>query len=99
MYKSYSDKSYVLSSLQAFLIATISACAVGSLLFNTSFEPIEIILLFLSTIAAPNGPPFFSSIPLLADLIASFIILFIFAFSSHLFDILSYYKTFFHIFI
>src|SRR5262249_5197262 len=42
-------------------MATISACAVGSLLEVTSFQPSEMILLF-RTITAPNGPPLFARI-------------------------------------
>ena len=40
--------------MQAFLIATISPCAVGSLLTVTLFMPSEIILSFC-TITEPNG--------------------------------------------
>ena len=42
-------------------MATISACAVGSLLEVTSFQPSEMILLF-RTMTAPNGPPLFARI-------------------------------------
>src|SRR5258707_3142167 len=46
------------SSAQARRMATISACAVGSLLDVTSFQPSEMIVL-LRTMTAPNGPPLF----------------------------------------
>ena len=54
----------VLSLLHAFLIATISACAVGSFLFVTSLNPSDIISLFF-TITHPKGPP--SSFKLIID--------------------------------
>src|SRR5215467_1713672 len=47
------------SSVQARRMATISACAVGSLLDVTSFQPSEMIVLF-RTMTAPNGPPLFA---------------------------------------
>src|SRR5262249_53483430 len=49
------------SSAQARRMATISACAVGSLLDVTSFQPSEMIVLF-RTMTAPNGPPLFARI-------------------------------------
>ena len=57
VYKMYSDKSYVFNFLHASLIAVISACAVGSFVFNTLLFPCDIIFPSLSTITAPKGPP------------------------------------------
>ena len=51
------DKSYVFNFSQAVLIATTSACAVGSLLHKTLLFPSAIIFPFLSVITAPKGPP------------------------------------------
>ena len=42
-------------------MATISACAVGSLLDVTSFHPSAMIV-SLRTMTAPNGPPLFARI-------------------------------------
>src|SRR5262245_46989832 len=49
------------SSVQARRMATISACAVGSLLDVTSFQPSAMIV-SLRTMTAPNGPPLFARI-------------------------------------
>ena len=57
VYKIYPDKSYVFNFSHAVLIATTSACAVGSLLHRTLLFPSAIIFPSLSVITAPNGPP------------------------------------------
>src|ERR1700752_3720371 len=56
VYRSQSSSLKVLSRRQASRMATISACAVGSLAEVTWLEPRPTILLFRTTIA-PKGPP------------------------------------------
>ena len=55
-----SDKLNVFNSLQAFLIVTISACAVGSFVNVTMLWPQDISLKLLSVITQPKGPPLIS---------------------------------------
>ena len=55
-YKSQPSKLNVFNFLHASLIATISPCAVGSLVEVTLLNPSEIILPCF-TITQPNGPP------------------------------------------